>query len=117
MPDRILVEPLRGRRRFPLHGLRFRQIVNRFPEVNRIARQQHRPGLRQPDQQRLVAGRVPRRRIDHDRAVAEHVVIAIELHHRAVAQLVVERRIESGFRRVGAECRLVFGFLNIEPEV
>ena len=31
-----------------------------LPEMNRVSRQQYRPGFRQPDQQRLMAVRVPR---------------------------------------------------------
>jgi hypothetical protein len=56
-----------------------------------IAGQQPRAGFRQFDQQRLVAGRVARRRDDGRAAVAEHVVVAFQLNVKDLSVDQIER--------------------------
>ena len=57
--------------------------------VIQVAGQHQRSGLRELEKQRLVAGRVPGRRDQQDRPVAEHVVVAFQLDRFAALEPVV----------------------------
>src|SRR5215510_11638042 len=71
-------------------------------DVHRVAREQLRAELGQLDQQNLVPGSVARRRDDGHAAVAEYVMIALELGHRM-------RRLET---RAGRRRPVIFSLLH-----
>ena len=81
-------------------------------EMHGIAAQHQPSGLGQMHEQRLMAWGVARRRNEHGAAVAEHVVIAIELHGRMFEREPRHSRRKENRIAVGRKRPIIFGLLD-----